>query len=111
MLCRWNRAPVVGILERNPPTDTGQQVIKLGSARVGSTAECGRHPGAAPGGVGETHQAGWASEGSDGSRHGAERVYATFQPSIARKAQRPSQKNPYQPFRNESRDEWQKPLT
>ncbi len=32
-LCRWNRAPVVGVLEGNPPTDMGQQVIKLGPAQ------------------------------------------------------------------------------
>ncbi len=86
---------------------TGHQT---GTGSVGSTAESGRHPGTAPGGVGETHQAGCASEGYDGPRHGAERVYAVFQPSIAHKAQIPSQQNPCQPFRNETCDAWQKPL-
>ncbi|KAL1276061.1 hypothetical protein QQF64_035684 [Cirrhinus molitorella] len=87
----------------------GQQVIKLGS--VGSTGESGRHPGITPGGVGETHQAGCASEGSDGPRHATERVYADFQPSIAYKVQLPSQQNPCQPFSNETGVAWQMPMT
>ncbi len=38
----------------------------------GRKSKSGHHPDAAPRGVGETHQAVCASEGSDGPRHGAE---------------------------------------
>ncbi len=53
-------------------------------------------------GIKKTHQAGCTSEVSDGPRHGAERVYAVFQLSTAHKAECPLNKNPCQPFCNET---------